>query len=147
MLSAEAVAKGLDILNTRVFKTSDSEFLITVGSANTDGSCSMSYGGKTFKIEFGEFKDYVSEMNSYLTKALPYVANDNQKLMVEKYIESFATGSIPAHKDSQRAWVKDKGPVVESNIGWIETYIDPENARAYYEGWVAVVDKEKSRKF
>ena len=86
-------------------------------------------------------------MNSYLQRALPYVANDTQKVMVEKYIESYETGSIPVHKDSQRAWVKDKGPVVESNMGWVETYIDPENSRAYYEGWVAVVDKEKSRKF
>ena len=67
--------------------------------------------------------------------------------MIEKYIESYTTGSIPAHKDSQRAWVKDKGPVVETNLGWIETYFDPENARAYYSGLVALVDKEKSRKF
>jgi len=29
-------------------------------------------------------------------------------------------------------------------MGWIETYIDPENARGYFEGWVAVVDKQKS---
>lgn len=36
---------------------------------------------------------------------------------------------------------------METNIGWVETYIDPENARAYYSGWVALVDKEKSRKF
>ena len=43
--------------------------------------------------------------------------------------------------------MKDLGPVVESNIGWVESYIDPENARAYYSGWVAIVDKEKSRKF
>lgn len=67
--------------------------------------------------------------------------------MVEKYIESYQTGSIPAHKDSQKSWILDKGLVVESNQGWIETYIDPENIRAYYEGWVAIVDKEKSRKF
>ena len=32
-------------------------------------------------------------------------------------------------------------------MGWIETYVDPQNVRAYYEGWVAIVDKEKSKKF
>jgi len=107
----------------------------------------MQFKDKTFEVKFGEFSGYLTEMNEYLVKALPYVANDNQKVMLEKYIESYMTGSIPAHKDSQRAWVKDKGPVVETNMGWIETYIDPENARAFYEGWVAIVDKEKSRKF
>jgi dipeptidyl-peptidase-3 len=67
--------------------------------------------------------------------------------MIELYIEHFKTGSIDLHKDSQRKWIKDKGPIVESNIGWIEVYIDPENIRAYFEGWVAIVDKEKSEKF
>jgi dipeptidyl-peptidase-3 len=32
-------------------------------------------------------------------------------------------------------------------LGWIESYIDPENTRAYWEGWVAIVDKEQSKKF
>ena len=145
--SADAVGKGLDILNTRVFKRSEAEFLLTVGSVRTDGNCTMSFKGKTFVVEYGEFVDYIREMNAWLAKALPYVANETQHTMLQKYIESFETGSIPAHKDSQRAWVKDKGPVVETNIGWIETYIDPENVRAFYEGWVAIVDKEKSRKF
>ena len=67
--------------------------------------------------------------------------------MIEHYIEHFRTGSIDAHKDSQRKWIRDKGPVVESNLGWIEVYIDPENIRAYFEGWVAIVDKAKSEKF
>lgn len=39
--SAEAVAKGLDILNTRVFKKSETEFLLTVGSISEEGSCTM----------------------------------------------------------------------------------------------------------
>jgi len=67
--------------------------------------------------------------------------------MIEKYIEHYQTGSIDTHKDSQRAWIADKKPAVESNMGWIETYIDPTNERAYFESWVAIVDKEKSAKF
>jgi dipeptidyl-peptidase-3 len=82
-----------------------------------------------------------------LQKAIPYAANEHQKHMLEHYIEHYKTGSIESHKESQRKWIKDKGPVVESNMGWIETYIDPTNERAYYEGWVAIVDKPKSEKF
>ena len=67
--------------------------------------------------------------------------------MIDLYIKHFETGDINIHKDSQRAWIKDKGPSVECNLGWIETYIDPQNTRAYFEGWVAIVDKEKSIKF
>lgn len=86
-------------------------------------------------------------MNYYLERALEYCANETQKDMIRLYIEHFRTGSIDVHKDSQRKWIADKGPVVETNMGWIETYIDPENVRAYYEGWVAIVDKELSKKF
>ncbi len=86
-------------------------------------------------------------MNGYLEQALPYAANETQASMLRNYISHYRSGSIETHKESQRDWIRDKGPVVETNMGWIETYIDPENARAYYEGWVAIVDKEKSRKF
>ncbi len=67
--------------------------------------------------------------------------------MIDCYIESFQTGSIKKHIESQRHWVKDIKPVVETNIGWVETYIDPMGVRAYFEGWVALTDKEKTRKF
>lgn len=67
--------------------------------------------------------------------------------MLEYYIEHYKTGSIESHKNSQRKWIKDKGPVVETNMGFIETYLDPSNERAYYESWVAIVDKPKSEKF
>ena len=52
--------------------------------------------------------------------------------MLDDYIGHFLTGSIEAHKESQRRWIKDKGPKVETNIGWIETYIDPENSRGTF---------------
>lgn len=82
-----------------------------------------------------------------MTKAREHAANENQHDMISLYIEHFRTGSIDTHKDSQRKWIRDKGPVVETNMGWIEVYIDPENIRAYFEGWVAIVDKVKSEKF
>jgi len=137
----------ISILNTRAFKE-NGKFIVTVGSVSTELTRKdIEFKGHKFDLNYGEFAPYLEECNYYLSEVLKYCANEKQELMVKKYIESFQTGSIDAHKDSQRAWVKDLGPSVETNIGWIETYVDPSNMRAYFEGWVAIVNKEQSKKF
>jgi len=143
-------SKKIDVLNTRVFKKEQNGapvYVVTLGSIQAGQPEASEFKGQQFELRKGEFSPYLVECNTYLKQALKYSANENQQKMIEKYIEHFESGSINAHKDSQRHWVKDKGPVVETNIGWIETYVDPENVRAYWEGWVAIVDKEKSKKF
>jgi dipeptidyl-peptidase-3 len=104
----------LDPLNTRAFKHADGSFEVTIGSIE-EGTQTHPFNGHVIKVTKGEFKPFLEELVYWLSKAIPYCANDLQKEMLEYYIKSYTTGSIDDHKDSQRKWIKDKGPVVECN--------------------------------
>lgn len=86
-------------------------------------------------------------VNANMKKAQEFANNDNQSNMVRSYVEHFKFGDVGKHKDSQRHWIQDVGPIVETNIGFIETYLDPSGTRAEFEGFVAIVDKVVSEKF
>jgi len=134
--------------NTRLWKHGEKQYELKIASASNDlDSKLFEYQGATIRISFGDHSKWLSRVVEHLKEALKCTANNNQTQMIEKYILHFTSGNMEDHKDSQRFWIKDIGPVVETNIGFIESYRDPQGERGEFEGFVAIVNKEVSLKF
>jgi len=140
-------SKNINVYNTRLFKNDQGEFVVKFASGEVLPSSKHVFEGKTIRMEYGDYQKEMAQIADALHKAIPYAANEHQRNMLEKYVESFRTGSIEAHKESQRHWIKDVGPAVESNIGFIESYRDPAGVRSEWEGFAAVVNQEQTQKF
>ncbi|CAI4772295.1 conserved hypothetical protein [Saccharomyces cerevisiae RM11-1a] len=142
--------------NTRINKVGENSFQIWVASENVKNQITETYpsgqitlSNAVTKVEF-IFGDHSREMRlvaSYLKEAQKFAANDTQKAMLQEYINHFVTGSSQAHKEAQKLWVKDISPVIETNIGFIETYREPSGIIGEFESLVAIQNKERTAKF
>eukprot|EP00850_Spirogloea_muscicola_P022074 SM000276S10286 [mRNA] locus=s276:43798:50772:+ [translate_table: standard] len=156
-------SKGVEAWNTRLWKlsgpssadnlkksgspTAGCSYELRIASAETRPSATHEYKDCVITLTWGDHKEELIKVVEHLKDCSKYTANDLQQQMIECYMEHFRTGSVDAHKDSQRLWIQDRSPVVETNIGFIETYRDPLGSRAEFEGFVAVVNKTQTAKF
>ncbi|GAB7361026.1 hypothetical protein MBLNU230_g1067t1 [Neophaeotheca triangularis] len=149
--------KGLLPENTRMRKTSSGDFDVLVASAvadpkvkdlkETEWTLEGPVQGKKLRLLFGDHQREMTKISENLMEAKKYVANEQENAMQSEYIKAFHDGSMEAHKNSQRHWIKDAGPTVECNIGFIETYRDPHGIRGEWEGFVAMINKERTKAF
>ncbi|KAK2100102.1 bifunctional diacylglycerol diphosphate phosphatase/phosphatidate phosphatase [Saguinus oedipus] len=141
-------SQNLSAYNTRLFKEVDKEgkphyevrlasVLGTEPSPDSEVTSKLKnyeFRGSPFQVTRGDYAPILQKVVEQLDKAKAYAANSHQKQMLAQYIDSFTQGSIEAHKRGSRFWIQDKGPIVESYIGFIESYRDPFGSRGEFEG-------------
>ncbi|CAH0018750.1 unnamed protein product [Clonostachys rhizophaga] len=132
--------------NTRLQKVGEGDYEILLASVESGRQKhpSLSNGTGSVQVVQGDHSSDLQHVCHELAEAAKYTANDLQKRFLEKYIESFQTGSLDAYRESLRIWVKDKGPRVENIFGFVEPYRDPHGIRAEFEGLVAIADDEET---
>lgn len=139
-------------LNTRLIKV-DGEFEVKIASTNQKLDSELpylkeySYEGHKIRVTRGDFSFAMDEIVKNLKLARNYAANDTQRDMLEHYVNNFISGEMEHHKSAMKKWITDVNPAIETNIGYIETYLDPLGVRAEYEGFVSIVNKETSKMF
>lgn len=146
--------------NTRVRKSKEGDYEILVASGlqhpppegsdagkESEWTLDGKLKGRKLRLVFGDYIEEMAKIALHIKKAGLNAANENQKQVMDGYAKSFGTGSLNAFKESQKLWVKDIGPMVESNIGFIESYRDPAGVRSEWEGMVAMVNQERTRAF
>jgi dipeptidyl-peptidase III len=148
---------GLLVENTRLRKTKEDEFELLIASAETNpktedrdlGNTDVLEikGGRTLKLVFGDYQEAMKGVTKEIKSAEQEALNDTEAKMMAEYAKSFGSGSIEAFKESQRWWIRDKKPMVETDIGFVETYRDPHGVRGEWEGFVAMVNLERTKAF
>ena len=148
------------IENTRLRKTKNGDFELLIASGvqnppakdrdlGETGELEMAgkLKGRKVKLVFGDYQEEMAKIAVEMRKAEKEALNETEQKMTNEYAKSFGTGSIEAFKESQRFWIKDQKPMVETNIGFIETYRDPHGVRGEWEGFVAMVNLERTKAF
>ena len=158
-ISRQEIARVSEILeknsiyaeNTRVRKvyvegTTRYEVLqASIASDENPRELEGSVSGVPVLLIRGDHSKELVEINHYLDEAYKYAANPLQEKFIRAYQRSFQDGDVETHKESQRTWVKDIKPAVETQFGFIEPYRDPFGVRAEFEGLVALVDAEETK--
>ncbi|KAJ0180024.1 hypothetical protein K1T71_004615 [Dendrolimus kikuchii] len=117
--------KRIEAYICRTFKTKSEDglplYTIHLASVNSSPKPPLTmakeqYKGAYFEVTRGDYSPLLKLAVGNLAKAKEYAANDNEKNMIKHYINSFNEGDLSEHKEGSRYWIKDKGPIIETQL-------------------------------
>ena len=140
---------NIEAHNTRLFKDNEiNRYEIRMASVLTDDYLrTHDFNGIKFVLSRGDFSPILKIVNKYLSEAENNARNSTEQSVIQEFIAHFQTGHLVLHKEGSKHWIKDKGPTVEFYMGLINRYRDPVGMRGQYVAFVAIVNKELSKKF
>lgn len=142
--------KGIHPENTRLRKqSSDGKpvFEVLQASAEEDKKTRTLFSSEVLEVTLqrGDHAIELKKICECLEEARKYATTSLQEQTISRIIQSFRTGDMETYRDSQKIWVKDKNPAVETILGFVEHYRDPYGVRAEFEGVVGIVDADETK--
>lgn len=140
-------AKGLEAWNTRLERRPDDTLVVWRASVEASEGAPEVFEGVQVVLAWGDHREQLRAIVEHLGAAKDFSEGGTQTRMIENLRSHFCNGDIELHKEASKDWVRDSAPTIETTIGFIETDRDPAGVRAEFEGFVAIVNKDVSRKF
>lgn len=101
--------------------------------------------GEKFIATRGDHAEELERIRYCLHEAREATQNTLRKEFLDFYREFFRSGDFSSFDNSQRLWMKDKNPTVETFLGFYYKYRDPIGVRAEFQGFVGLLDPAGSR--
>jgi len=137
------LSKDISLLNTRLFLY-NSKVVTLIGSINDE---QIDLDDKNILL-YGEYSSILKKINENLSEAQKHTTKEEEKELINDYINFFQTGKIEKHIESQKKLVQLNSQVdINYNLGWYTNEIDPLNSRGLFEGFVGFNDNFSSQKY
>lgn len=94
----------------------------------------------------GRYGSAIKRIIEFLSKALPYSENQQQKTVIQLLIRYYETGDLSVFDDYSIAWLKDTDSRIDFINGFIEVYGDPLGIKGSWEGIVEYKDLEATER-
>lgn len=94
---------------------------------------------QVWKID-GMYGKAIEQIVGYLTKAMEYAENEQQKTVIQLLIKYYKTGNLTIFDEYSIEWLKEQAGQIDFVNGFIEVYNDPLGLKASWEGIVEYKD-------